>query len=54
MMKNFSQVKILKAMKMIMTMVNTLSQVGNSKATMLVMMIFLQVRILKVLMNIFL
>jgi hypothetical protein len=44
-------VEILKALKMIMTMVNTLSRVGNLKMAMLVMMNFLQVRILKVLMD---
>jgi hypothetical protein len=46
-MKNFPQVEILKAVKMIMTIVDTLSQVGNLKATMLVVMIFLQVGISK-------
>ena len=54
MMKNFPQVEILKVVKMIMAIVDTLSRVGNLKAIMLVMMIFLQVRILKVLMKIFL
>jgi hypothetical protein len=53
-MENFPQVEILKAVKMIMTMVDTLSRVGKLKTTMLVMMNFLQVRIFKVLMNIFL
>jgi hypothetical protein len=54
MMNNFPQVEILKAMNMIMTMVDTLSRVGNLKTTMLVMMNFLQVSILKVPMKIFL
>ena len=54
MMDKFLQVEILKAMKMIVTMVDTFSQVGNLKTTMLVMMTFLQVSILKVLMKSFL
>ena len=54
MMNNFPQVEILKVVKMIMTMVDTLSRVGNLKATMLVMMIFLQLKIFKVPMKIFL
>ena len=54
MMKNFPQVEILKAVKMIMTMVDTLSWVGNLKTTMLVIMSFLQVSILKVLIKSFL
>jgi hypothetical protein len=54
MMKNFPQLEILKEVKMIMTMVDTISRVGNLKTAMLVMMNFLQVRILKVLMKIFL
>jgi hypothetical protein len=54
MMKNFSQLEFLKAMMMIMTMVDTLFRVDNLKTTMLVMTSFLQVRILKVLMKIFL
>jgi hypothetical protein len=48
-MKNFTQVGILKVVKMIIPMVDTLSQVGNLKETML-KMIFLQVSIFKVLM----
>jgi len=50
-------VGILKVVKMIMPIVDTLFQVGNLKATMLMMTIFLQVRIFMVLMrmiNIFL
>jgi hypothetical protein len=54
MMEKFPQVEIVKAMKMIMTMVDTFSRVGNLKTTMLVIMNFLQVRILKVLMKSFL
>ena len=52
--ENFPQVEILKEVKMIMAMVDTLSRVENLKTAMLVMMNFLQVRILKVLMKIFL
>jgi hypothetical protein len=53
MINNFPQVGILKVVKMIMPMVDTLSRVGNLKASMLMMVIFLQARIFKALTNIF-
>ena len=54
MMEKFPQVEILKAMKMIMTMVDRITRVENLKTTMLVIMIFLLLRILKALMKRFL
>ena len=54
MMDKFPQVEILKALKMIMTMVDQIPRVENLKTTMLVIMNFLLVRILKVLMKSFL
>jgi hypothetical protein len=53
MMNNFPEVGIIKVVKMIMPMVDTLSRVGNLQTTMLMIMIFLKVRIFKVLMKIF-
>jgi hypothetical protein len=53
MMDKFRQVEILKAVKMILTMVDQIPRVENLKTTMLVIMIFLPVRILNVLMKIF-
>jgi hypothetical protein len=43
--KNFPQVEILKVVKLIMSIEDTLSRVGILKESMLMMMIFLQVRI---------
>jgi hypothetical protein len=54
MMEKVPQVEILKVVKMIMAMVDTFSRVGNLKTAMLVMMNFLQVRILKLLVKSFL
>jgi hypothetical protein len=47
MMNNFPQVRILKVVKMIMSMVDNFFQVGNLKALMVKMMFFLQVEILE-------
>jgi hypothetical protein len=51
MMKNLPQVGIFKVVKIIIPFVDILSRVGNLNATMLMMMIFLQVRIFMILMN---